>query len=78
MNELETLLLRIRGLVSVRELLRQRGASDEELEEHSAEIGRLQGGSRRRCGATSRRTRVTGPRDAGAAGRPGAYSFPVM
>jgi hypothetical protein len=42
MNEIETLLLRIRGLVGVRELLRERGASDEELEEHSAEIGRLQ------------------------------------
>jgi hypothetical protein len=42
MTEIETLLLRIRGLVGVRELLRARGASDEELEEHSAEIGRLQ------------------------------------
>jgi hypothetical protein len=38
MSEIDTLLLRIRGLVSVRE----RGASAEELEEHSAEIGRLQ------------------------------------
>jgi hypothetical protein len=42
MSEIDTLLLRIRGLVSVRELLRERGASAEELEEHSAEIGRLQ------------------------------------
>jgi hypothetical protein len=39
--EIDELLLRIRGLVRVRELLRDRGASDEELEEHSAEIGRL-------------------------------------
>jgi hypothetical protein len=42
MTEIEELLLRIRGLVQVRELLRDRGASDAELEEHSAELGRLQ------------------------------------
>jgi hypothetical protein len=42
MTEIEELLLRIRGLVHVRELLRDRGASDAELEEHSAELGRLQ------------------------------------
>lgn len=40
--EIDELLLRIRGLVRVRELLLQRGATDDELEEHSAEIGRLQ------------------------------------
>jgi len=42
MNEIETTLLRIRGLVRVRELLRERGASDAEIEQHSAEIKRLQ------------------------------------
>lgn len=42
MTEIEELLLRIRGLVHVRELPRERGASDAELEGHSAEIGRLQ------------------------------------
>jgi hypothetical protein len=42
MTEIEELLRRIRGLVRVRELLRERGASEAELEEHSAEIGRLQ------------------------------------
>src|SRR3954452_14619345 len=41
-HETDELLLRIRGLVRVREILRDRGASDEELEAHSAEIGRLQ------------------------------------
>jgi hypothetical protein len=40
-NEIDRLLLRIKGLVYVRELLLQRGASETELEEHSAEIGRL-------------------------------------
>ena len=42
MNEIDELLRRIRGLVHARELLRRRGASDHDLEEHSAEIGRLQ------------------------------------
>ncbi|HEY7018887.1 MAG TPA: hypothetical protein VH297_10515 [Gaiellaceae bacterium] len=41
-GEIDDLLLRIQGLVRVRELLSGRGASEEELEEHSAEIGRLQ------------------------------------
>jgi hypothetical protein len=41
-NDIETTLLRIRDLVRVRELLRERGASDAEIEEHSAEIKRLQ------------------------------------
>ncbi len=40
-DEIDRLLLRIKGLVYVRELLRQRGASETELEEHSAELGRL-------------------------------------
>jgi hypothetical protein len=42
LNEIETTLLRIRDLVRVRELLRDRGASDGEIEEQSAEIKRLQ------------------------------------
>jgi len=40
-REIDQLLLQIKGLVYVRELLLQRGASETELEEHSAEIGRL-------------------------------------
>ncbi len=40
-DEIDRLLLRIKGLVYVRELLRERGASETELEEHSAELGRL-------------------------------------
>jgi hypothetical protein len=40
-NDIDRLLLRIKGLVYVRELLRERGASETELEEHSAELGRL-------------------------------------
>jgi hypothetical protein len=40
-NERDELLLHIKGLVAVRELLEQRGASQAELEAHSAEIGRL-------------------------------------
>jgi hypothetical protein len=41
-REIEQLVLQIQGLVRVRELLDARGASQSELEEHSAEIGRLQ------------------------------------
>jgi hypothetical protein len=41
-NEIDELLRRIRGLVAAREVLRRRGISDHDLEEHSAEIGRLQ------------------------------------
>ena len=40
-GEIDDLLLHIKGLVQVRELLRQRGATEAELEAHSAEIGRL-------------------------------------
>jgi len=42
MNDIETTLLRIRDLVRVREQLRERGASEAEIEEQSAEIKRLQ------------------------------------
>jgi hypothetical protein len=42
MNDIETTLLRIRDLVRVRDLLYDRGASEAEIEEHSAEIKRLQ------------------------------------
>jgi hypothetical protein len=41
-NEIQTMLLRIRGLVRVRDLVRERGASDAEIYEHTAEIKRLQ------------------------------------
>jgi hypothetical protein len=40
-NEIDDLLLHIRGLVLVREILRQRGASVAELDEHTAELDRL-------------------------------------
>ena len=39
--ELDDLLLHIRGLVLVREILRQRGASPAELDAHTAELERL-------------------------------------
>ena len=39
--ELDDLLLHIRGLVLVREILRQRGASLAELDQHTAELERL-------------------------------------
>ena len=39
--ELDDLLLHIRGLVLVREILRQRGASAAELDQHTAELERL-------------------------------------
>jgi hypothetical protein len=39
--ELDDLLLHIRGLVLVREILRQRGASSAELDQHTAELERL-------------------------------------
>jgi hypothetical protein len=42
-NEIDDLLLHIRGLVLVREILRQRGASAAELDEHTAELDRLKG-----------------------------------
>ena len=40
-RELADVLLRLRGLVLVRELLAQRGASPAEIEQHSAEIERI-------------------------------------
>jgi hypothetical protein len=40
-GEVDDLLLRLAGLVRVRSLLDRRGASEAELEAHSAEIGRL-------------------------------------
>jgi len=42
LNEVDELLRRIKGLVRAREILQQGGASAHDLEEHSAEIGRLQ------------------------------------
>ena len=41
MQELDDLLLHIKGLVLVREILRQRGATADELEAHTAELQRL-------------------------------------
>ena len=40
-REIDDLLLHIRGLVLVREILGQRGASEAELEAHTAELERL-------------------------------------
>ena len=40
-REIDDLLLHIRGLVLVREILRQRGASAAELDAHTAELERL-------------------------------------
>ena len=40
-REIDDLLLHIRGLVLVREILKQRGASAAELEAHTAELERL-------------------------------------
>jgi hypothetical protein len=40
-REIDDLLLHIRGLVLVREILEQRGASGAELEAHTAELERL-------------------------------------
>ena len=41
MKEVDHLLLHIRGLVLVREILRQRGATAAELEAHTVELERL-------------------------------------
>jgi hypothetical protein len=40
-GEIDDLLLHIRGLVLVREILEQRGASQAELDAHTAELERL-------------------------------------
>ncbi len=40
-REIDDLLLHIRGLVLVRQILEQRGASEAELEAHTAELERL-------------------------------------
>jgi hypothetical protein len=40
-NDVDRLLVRLRGLVLVRNLLEQRGASRTEIDEHSAEIERV-------------------------------------
>jgi hypothetical protein len=42
MTEVDHLIRRIKGLVRVRELLRNAGASQEQLERQSADIRRLQ------------------------------------
>lgn len=41
MNQVEELLLRIKGLIFARAILEERGASAVELEEHRLEIERL-------------------------------------
>lgn len=41
LNDVDRLLVRLRGLVLVRDLLQERGATLIEIEEHSAEIERL-------------------------------------
>jgi len=41
-RDIDDLLLHIRGLVLVREILRQRGASPAELDAHTAELARLE------------------------------------
>jgi hypothetical protein len=41
-REIDDLLLHIRGLVLVREILRQRGATAAELNAHTAELERLE------------------------------------
>ena len=41
MKEVDDLLLHIRGLVRVREILRQRGVTAAELDAHTAELERL-------------------------------------
>ena len=40
-SDIDGLLVRLRGLVLVRDLLRRRGASSAEIEEHSLEIERV-------------------------------------
>jgi polyhydroxyalkanoate synthesis regulator phasin len=40
-GELDDVLLRLKGLVFVRSILEERGATREEIDEHSAEIERL-------------------------------------
>jgi len=40
-NDVDNLLVRLRGLVLVRDLLERRGASRPEIEAHSAEIERV-------------------------------------
>jgi hypothetical protein len=40
-NEVERLLVRLRGLVLVRDLLQRRGAAPGEIDEHGAEIERV-------------------------------------
>jgi len=42
-HELDDLLLHLKGLVLVRALLAERGASEAELSEHGAEIARVRG-----------------------------------
>ena len=41
MTEVDDLLLQLRGLVHVRAILEERGATSSELDEHSAEIERV-------------------------------------
>jgi hypothetical protein len=41
LNDVDRLLVRLRGLVLVRDLLEERGATLAEIDEHSAEIERL-------------------------------------
>ena len=58
-REIDDLLLHIRGLVVVREILEQRGASAAELEEHSDELERLKDRLARLAASQAETTRTT-------------------
>ena len=56
MSEVDHLIRRIKGLVRVRELLRNAGATDEQLERQSQDIRRLQARLAERVRQTMRDT----------------------
>jgi hypothetical protein len=62
-REIDDLLLHVRGLVLVREVLEDRGVSEDELDAHTRELERLRGRLARL---------IEGPRGAGSIGRPPA------
>ena len=60
MSEVDHLIRRIKGLVRVRELLRNAGASEAELERQSADIRRLQARLAERVRRTMRESAEAG------------------
>jgi hypothetical protein len=73
-REVDDLVLQLKGLVHVRALLESRGASAEELDEHSEEIARVRGELAQLAPALAASNDQIDPGTRGVA-RPGAWAL---